>query len=142
MQPSYTFIDHTADVLFEAQAPNLNQLFEQCALALEDTQINLSQVEPLEAVHITGENEKLDYLLFDFLDDLVYYKDAENLLFSKFTITVKKIGDLYTLSCRAKGEKINRDKHELKVDVKAITMHLFEVKEVEQGFTARVLVDI
>ena len=45
MKSSYTFIDHTADVLFIAKAPSLAKLFEQCALALEDTQVELDKIE-------------------------------------------------------------------------------------------------
>ncbi|HIJ10515.1 TPA: archease, partial [Candidatus Woesearchaeota archaeon] len=133
MKPSYTFIDHTADVLFEAKAETKEELFAQCGLALEETQVNLAKVEQKVTQEITGENEKLDRLLFDFLDDVLFYKDAELLIFNKFDITITK-DETYKLHCIAHGEKLDHQKHEPKVDVKAITMHLFEVKEIDDGF--------
>ena len=48
MKPSYKFIDHTADVLFQAEASTLNELFEQCGFALEETQVHLDKVEAKE----------------------------------------------------------------------------------------------
>jgi SHS2 domain-containing protein len=142
MKPAYTFIDHTADVLFKAEAPTLGQLFEQCALALEETQVDITKVEEKQTLKITGENENIERLLFDFLDDLVFYKDSELLIFSRFEIKIEQKADKFHLVCKAYGDKLDHSKHDPKVDVKAITMHLFEVKEIEDGWSAQVLIDI
>tara|TARA_Y100000034_G_C6880783_1_gene403586 strand:- start:273 stop:701 length:429 start_codon:yes stop_codon:yes gene_type:complete len=142
MKPSYTFIDHTADVLFQAQAPSLPELFAQCGLALEETQVDINLIKQKEKTHITGKNKKIELLLFDFLDDLLFYKDSELLIYSKFEVKIKKEGDIYHLDCLAHGEKLSHQKHDPKVDVKAITMHLFGVKKIEGGYQAQVLVDI
>lgn len=139
---SYTFLDHTADVLFEAQGSNLNELFEQCALALEDTQVDIKLVKPKKTIKIIGKNKKIDLLLFDFLDDLLFYKDSKLLIFSKFVINIREVNGEYKLTCQAFGEKLDHKKHDPKVDVKAITMHLFEVKKTNKGWRAKVLVDI
>ncbi|MAF99454.1 MAG: hypothetical protein CMH61_02475 [Nanoarchaeota archaeon] len=138
----YTFIDHTADVLFEAEGKTLNELFEQCALAVEETQIVLKEFEPKLTKIIEGKNKSIENLLFDFLDDLLFYKDSERLLFSEFNCTIEKKEGEYHLHCEAKGEELNAQKHEQKVDVKAITMHLFEVKQMNDGWQAKVLIDI
>ncbi|MBI2146755.1 archease [Candidatus Woesearchaeota archaeon] len=143
MKPSYKFLDHTADVLFQAEAATLPELFEQCALALQETQVDISAVEPRQSVSITGENKNIDYLLFDFLDNLLFYKDSAQLVFSTFEAHIEQHpGGVYSLHCTAKGEKLNVKKHHPKVDVKAITMHMFEVKKVKEGWKAQVLVDI
>ena len=142
MKPTRKYIDHTADVLFDAEATTLGELFTQCALALEETQIELSNVEPKKEVKITGKNKKVDLLLFDFLDDLLFHKDADQLIFSKFEIKVEEKDGEYHLDCKASGEELNPDKHEQKVDVKAITLHLFDVKKTDEGWYAKVLLDI
>ncbi|MBT5924898.1 archease, partial [Candidatus Woesearchaeota archaeon] len=118
------------------------ELFEQCGLAVEESQIELDAVEPKETKEIVGENDNVDYLLFDFLDDLVYYKDAEQLIFCKFEIDITEDNGKYRLKCIAHGETLNPAKHEQKVDVKAITMHMFEVKKIDGGWEAHVLIDI
>ena len=134
--------EHTADILFQAEASTLGELFEQCGLAVEESQIELDNVSQNIEKEIKGENANLEYLLFDFLDDLLFHKDADQLIFSKFKIKVEKADNLFVMDCKAFGEKINREKHEQKVDVKAITMHLFEVKEENGIWKAQVLIDI
>jgi len=142
MKAHYTFIDHTADVLFEAEAPTLEVLFEQCALALEETQVDISSIKGNQEITITEKNKTIDKLLFDFLDDLVFHKDADLLIFNKFKIKITEIKDGYELECKAKGDILDHKKHSPKVDVKAITMHLFEVKKIKGGWRAKVLIDI
>ena len=139
---TYTFLDHTADVLFQAEGRTLEELFAQCALAVEDTQVNIKKIKPKKTVKIALENKTIEKLLFDFLDELLFYKDAEQLLFSKFDLKIKEKGGRYLLSCTASGEKLDVEKHEPKVDVKAITMHLFDIKKTKKGWWAQVLVDV
>ena len=142
MKPSYIFIDHTADVLFKAVGNTLPELFEQCALATEDTQVDVTKIEHKETITITGKNKTIDRLLFDFLDDLVYHKDADLLIFNKFDIKIEEKNGEYTLNCEATGEKLSHKKHDPKVDVKAVTMHLFDVNKIEDGWEAQVILDI
>ena len=134
--------EHTADILFLAEASTLGELFEQCGMAVEESQIELDKISQDVEKEIKGENKKLDYLLFDFLDDLLFFKDTEQLIFSKFKIKVEKVDDKFVMNCKAFGEKINPQKHEQKVDVKAITMHMFEVKKEKDLWKAKVLIDI
>ena len=70
MKPTRRYIEHTADVLFEAEAATLGELFEQCGMAIEESQVELKNVEPKKEVTINGENQSVESLLFDFLDDL------------------------------------------------------------------------
>ena len=142
MKPFHKFLDHTADVFFVAKAETLPDLFRECAVAVEETMVNVDLVQPKEKIKILGENAKIDSLLFDFLDELLFFKDYKQLVFSKFEIEIKEENQKYHLICVAHGEKINFAKHEPKVDVKAITMHEFKVEKVKDGWKARVLIDI
>ena len=142
MNPYYKYLEHTADVLFVAEAPTLAELFNQCALAVEQTMVEVEKVAPKKKAVIKLENRSIDYLLFDFLSELLIYKDAEQLIFSKFETKVAEKDGKYKLNCIAWGEKLDVVKHKAKVDIKAITMHLFEVKRTAQGWRAKVLVDI
>ena len=87
-------------------------------------------------------NENAENLLFDFLEELIYLKDAKYILFGKFRVEIKKIRDNYILDAVAYGEKINPEKHELKTDVKAVTLHEFFLKKTNKGWKCRVLLDI
>src|SRR3989344_5108824 len=139
---NYKFFDHTADVLFEAYGKDLNELFTSAALALQAIQVNQKTVSPKQKKTFTLENTAVDMLLFDFLQELVYLKDAEEMLFSKFKVTFKQTKATYQVSASCWGEKISLKKHTLNVDAKAITLHQFEVKQVKNNWIARVIVDI
>lgn len=137
----FRFLEHTADAMFEAYGKDVDELFENAALALQEIQVNTKTVTPKEKHAITVENDALDMLLFDFLQELIYLKDAEKLLFSKFTVTIKK-NKKYSLTADCFGETINTKKHELNVDAKAVTLHKFEVKQEKGIWRARVIIDI
>lgn len=142
MKALHKFLDHTADVFFVAKGETLKELFEQCAFAVEETMVNIAKVKPVQKLKILGESEKVDNLLFDFIDDLIFFKDYKQLVFSKFVFDIQEKEGKYHLTCFAFGEKIDNDRHEPKVDVKAVTRHLFEVKKVDGGWKAQVLIDI
>ena len=142
MKPIHKFLDHTADVFFVAKADTLPALFNECALAVEETMVDVSKVKTVEKVKILGESASVESLLFDFLDELLFFKDYRQLVFSKFDIDIKESSGKYSLVCQAHGEKIDFSRHEPKVDVKAITMHEYKVEKVKEGWKAQVLIDI
>jgi SHS2 domain-containing protein len=133
----------SADVAFEATGKTPEEMFESAGLAITNTMVRaVTAVKPLVKKEIKKEADKIEKLLFDFLEELVYLKDAEQLLFSKFEIKIKDEKQLKQLTAAAYGEKINPKKHELIVDIKAVTYHKFEVKKTENGWKAIVIVDV
>jgi len=127
-----------ADIAFEAYGNNLNELFENCALALSEVMVNLKTVKHKRKKQIKIKEKKTDLLLFDFLNEIIFLKDSDSLLFNKFKVNIKD----NKLTCTAEGEKIDRENHELKLDVKAVTMHMLEVKEEKSKWKATVVLDI
>lgn len=116
----------------------MNELFANAAIATTDVMVERKSVGKKLKKVIELQNEKTDNLLFDFLEELIYLKDAEELLFKEFKVAVKDGG----LKAGCWGEKINREKHKLKLDVKAITLHKFEVKKTAKGWKAVFILDI
>ncbi len=142
MKAHRQYLEHTADILFVAEAPNLEQLFQQCGLAAEESMVDIKKVEPIKKIKIELEAKDIEKLLFDFMNELIFYKDAEQLIFSKFEIKITEKEQKYKLLCTAYGEKINPEKHNPKVDIKAITLHMFKVEQTQNGWKAKVLMDI
>ncbi len=139
---NYKFFDHTADVLFEAEGKDLGELFEAAGLATEETQIDLKGVKQEVEKKIELEKDNIEMLLFDFLQELIFLKDSELLLFSEIKVNITEKNKKYFLKAELKGEKIDPNRHELKVDVKAVTLHRFEVKKTANGWFCRVILDI
>ena len=103
--------------------------------------VDTKGVEPRITREFELKNEAVDGLLFDWLSELVYLKDAESILFGRFDVTIKK-NDEYELYAIISGETIDREKHTLRSDVKAVTYHLYEVRKKGQNWIARVVLDI
>src|SRR5215469_10273125 len=71
----------TADIAFEATGRDLSELFSYAADATTNVMIdNIEAIQPRQTRQIELSNDKLDMLLFDFLQELIYLKDAERLL--------------------------------------------------------------
>ncbi len=130
-----------ADVAFEAWGKDPGELFEAAALATFEVMADLAGVEPRVTKEIELENEEMDRLLYDWLSELVYLKDAEAMLFSRFQVRIEGDGK-YRLRAEAMGEEIDQARHRLRADVKAVTYHLFYLKKTEEGYMARVVLDI
>ena len=131
----------SADAAFEASGSTLEEVFRDSAMATFEVMADTKTIKPLLRRDILVENHDVDGLLIDWLSELVFLKDSESLLFSVFEVSIRK-NDVYVLKGVAKGEKIDRDKHNLRSDVKAVTYHLLEVKKTEDKWVARVVLDI
>ncbi|MDP2841653.1 MAG: archease [Candidatus Methanoperedens sp.] len=131
----------SADAAFEATGRTLEELFSDAAIATFEVMADTNTVKQLLTREIELENESVDGLLIDWLSELVFLKDTENILFSVFDVNIRK-NDVYLLKAAVKGEKIDREKHSLRSDVKAVTYHMFEVTKKGDNWTARVVLDI
>lgn len=137
----FKFIDiTTADVAFEAYGKDLDKLFANAALAMFDVMINTKQVKPKIKKSVAVNGNDLQSLLFNWLNKLLIFVDAENLAFSEFDVKVDEKN--LELKAVCKGEKMNRRKHETRTAVKAATYHKMEIKKEEGFWRARVILDI
>src|SRR3989344_7247944 len=124
---TYKFLEDIAiaDIAFDATGKDLNEVFENCALALFECMADLKTVKANIKKEIKLENKELDKLLYDFLEEIIFLKDTESLVFSKVNVNIKE-NKIFKLNSTIFGDKINKDKQVLKDDVKAVTMHMFE----------------
>jgi SHS2 domain-containing protein len=133
----------TADIAFEATGRNLSELFTSAADATMNVMIdNLDAIEPGETRRIELKNDEIDMLLFDFLQELIYFKDAERLLLRVREMHVEKKEGAYSLKATTAGEPLDPARHQQRADVKAVTLHNFRVEKNEGSWKARVLLDI
>ena len=141
----YKFIENVtlADVAYEATGKNLNELFESAALAVSRTMVkDLKTIASKVTKKVSLENENLEQLLNDFLNEIVFYKDAEKLIFGKYKVSISESHGRYRLKAEFSGEKLDMKKHELIVDVKAATWHMFKVEKTKKGWRAFVVLDV
>jgi SHS2 domain-containing protein len=131
--------DHTADLGLRSQAATLDELFIETAEALFEVIVeDLHSIAQTQQLDVTLPADDVEYLLFDWLKTLLYHFDAEHLLLSRFEVHV----DVGGLKGKAWGEPLDRSRHELCHEVKAITYHALRVEQTPDGWLAEVIVDI
>jgi len=127
-----------ADIAFEAESASLRGLFEASGRAVSDIMVDRRTLRARERRTVELEAGDLDRLLYDFLTELIVMKDVDSLLFKDYSVKVKD----NTLSASLQGERIDRVRHRLRNDVKAVTMHMFGVRREGRRWRATVVLDI
>jgi SHS2 domain-containing protein len=135
----YETFEHTADLGLRVRAPGLDGLFVEAAQALfaailEDP----NAAQPRQRIDVHVEGDEREYLLFDWLRELLYRFDAERLVFGRFEAHVRADG----LTGAAWGEPLDPARHALAHEVKAITYHGLRVEQTPDGWLAEFIVDI
>jgi SHS2 domain-containing protein len=131
--------DHTADLGLRAWGPDLNTLFADIARALTTSFVdNPETIRPTRQEQLDIESSSLDYLLFDWLSELLYRYETEQLLFFEFDVRIDEL----SLAATVRGEPADPDRHRLSHEVKAITYHGLKVEKQPDEWLAEVIVDI
>lgn len=139
---TYKFLPDVAlaDIAFQAESKTIDSIFESCARAMTDIMVDPETLRAKTERKIELKAEDKDRLLYDFLTELIVIKDVDSLLFKEFKVRVGNKGS--TLSASLKGEPIDRERHTLRNDVKAVTMHMFGISKEGDHWKATVVLDI
>ena len=141
----YRFHDElsTADVAFEAWGGTLEELFISAAAALLRTMAAAPErVMRQQEIAIRLEHEELDLLLFAFLQELIFYKDARRLLLHADREQIEERNGVFHLEALVRGEQIDAAMHRLLVDVKAVTLHRLQLQFEDALWKAVVVLDV
>jgi SHS2 domain-containing protein len=141
----YRYIEGVAiaDVAFEATGRTIEEMFVSAGEALMNTQVKeLGSVSAKVERRFELDEKDAERLLHKFLQELIFYKDADLLLFREYGLRIEKSGKGLKLTARLRGEPIDQKKHELLVDVKAVSWHMFQVEESREGWKAFVILDV
>jgi len=132
-----------ADVAFEAWGQSIEEVFMAAADATMNVMVaDLASIAHTHELTIDLEREQLDLLLFGFLGELIFLKDARQMLLRVQHLTIRNEHSKYMLTGILYGETIDPRKHPLSVDVKAVTLHRFSLRQTDEGWDAFVILDI
>ena len=135
----YEIFEHTADFGIRARSADLEGLFADAAHALFSLMVaNLDGVSPVDEMSFEIDGDQPDELLHDWLAELLYTFCTRRLVFKEFEIKRTPSG----ISAIARGEPLNTARHEIDVEVKAITWHALKVEQTADGWLAEVIVDV
>lgn len=137
----FEFFDVTADAGFWAYGSTLEESYENAGLAMFEIMTDTTQVSPVVKKEFTIKSEDRVSLLYDWLEELLFLHDVEFILFSKFKVNITPLEEGYKLKAEVWGDEINREIHEQRDEVKAVTFHLMEVNK-ENRYSVRVILDL
>ncbi|MEM4554909.1 MAG: archease [Candidatus Anstonellaceae archaeon] len=131
---NYKFLEHTADIMFEAYGNSYPEALENAAKAMFSV-LGPAKCKRKASFKLSAEN--LEELTLFSLSELLTYMDIHGLVFSE--IKVKRFDEAAkTLEFEACGEK-----KAPKDSIKAVTYHQLLVQKSQDGkWTIRVLLDV
>ena len=136
---SYRFLEHTADVKFQAEGKTLEQAFISAADALVECVAGKIKILGSEEKKIKVEGKDLESLLYNFLEEFLFLLDSEDFLIGgikELEIDAKK----FKLSAVVAGDKASN--YKFTNDVKAITYNEMFVKKEKNKWVVQVVVDV
>ena len=133
----------TSDVAFQAWGETVEEMFVAAADAVMNVMVgDLETIAPRQQCIINVTAEDHEMLLFELLQELIFYKDAEQLLLRVNGVSIGVAVQGLTLRAETAGEMLDPGRHDLGVDVKAVTMHRYKVEQNDRGWQAMVILDI
>jgi SHS2 domain-containing protein len=131
--------EHTADIGLRVRAESLDALFAEAARGLFGLIVeNLDDVRPLRKETVPIDGSDREYLLFDWLNELLFRFDSGHMVYAAFDVHLNPTG----LRAEVQGEPLDPARHRLDHEVKAITYHGLKVEQSTDGWLAEVILDI
>jgi SHS2 domain-containing protein len=109
---------------------------------------DISKVEPRKAFTIMAEGDELETLLYDWLEKVLLKILIDQIIPSRYMleIYVKNIDETnekrYHVCAHVGGESVNYDKHNYKIEIKAVTYHNLKIYFKNNKYTATFLADL
>ena len=140
MRKDFELVEYTADIGIRAFGIDLKETFQHAAVGMFSLITDINKVNELLYRDVEVSAPDREILLVEWLNDLIFLFDTEQLLFKRFDIgTLTDTG----LKAHCHGEKVDKSRHQLKRGIKSATYHMLKVEKVKNGsYLAEVLLDI
>ncbi len=133
--------DHTADVGLRIRGDDLADLFRTAAGGLFDYVVaNRESVRVDRTEVVTLRADSTADLLLGWLNELIFLCETQHVLFTRFEVVLSADG--LALEATIGGERIDRDRHVLDHEVKAVTHHGASLGRDGDQWVAEVILDI
>jgi len=143
MTGKYKFIEHAADIAAEVSAENYNDLFKAAAFAWKESAAGEFELRNKEEKVIDISDRSVEELLVHFLSELNYLLLVKRWIFSEVKdISIEENERLYTGKIIIIGEPLETNRHDLNIEIKAVTFHQMNIKYGDGKYKTRIVFDI
>ena len=126
----FEYLEHTADIKFRAYGKSPEEMLANAASALFKAMVDPATIEVKETWKVGLEASNLEQLAYDWLCEMVFLFETESAVFATFMIKMQQNGSgSWELYGEIGGERIDLKRHAFENEVKAITLHEFQVKK-------------
>jgi SHS2 domain-containing protein len=132
-------LDHTADLGINVRGENLKDLFETAAKALMHLMIDGESQDKTSDMNITISGQDLPDLLVQWLGEILYLFEGEDLVVTSIHINSLSFS---RLNATLRTVPFNPTVHEILSEIKAVTYHQIQVIEKESFWEAQVIFDM
>ncbi|MEM1559924.1 MAG: archease [Ignisphaera sp.] len=143
----FEFLEHTADVLVRSYGETFKDALSNIAKGMFEIITDTTRIEAKISIDVSICGFDLENLVYKWLEELLYYHDAYNYVFSEFDI--KSISEelldgekVLCLKAQVRGEEFDDKKHEPRTVVKAVTYHQMRVEKSNNKWIIDVVFDI
>ena len=133
----FKFLEHTADIKFQAWGKNISELFENSALAAKEAICGKTKIQEKEKIKIAAKGKDYEAMLYRFLEEILYLLDAENFILSKVK-EIKISG--FGLKAVLIGDKTKN--YKFTNSVKAVTYSEMFIKKQKGKWISQVVLDV
>lgn len=138
----YENFEHVADIGVRGFGSSVEEAFCNGAKAMFNVMIDVKKVDAFKKIIFKCDAIDLEALFVEWLNKLLSESSLKRMVFSKFQVRIKDIDDRKYLEGIAWGEKLDKKKHKVKIEVKAATYSNLKVKKVDSKFIAQCIVDV
>lgn len=121
-------MDHATDAFIEVDASSLEEAFTLAARSVIETILESNLVEEKQERQLTVKGKDLNYLLYNWLEELIILTITDGFAWKSIKLEIKKNSG-YEITALLKGEDLDFKKHNYKVEIKSPTFHLMQISQ-------------
>ena len=128
----FEYLEHTADIKFRAYGQTPEEMLANAAAALFKAMVDPVRIQAGETWRVELEAPDLEQLAYKWLSEIVFLFETESAVFSTFIVKLQQTGSGsgdWRLQGEIAGERIDLQRHAFENEVKAVTLHEFEIRK-------------
>ncbi len=120
----FVFLEHTADIQFQAFGKTIEEMFENSFFALRQSICGKMKIKTSKEKIIKVQGKDYESLLYNFLEGVIYFLEADNFISGEVQ-DIKIVG--FKMIATLKGDRASN--YKFTNNIKAVTYHNMFIKK-------------